>query len=173
MNPVSRALLFARNTAGRAVGASWTYTPAQVAVAETIYATWMSFLGVSPMIAAGWVADADRELALTPSLVGDRGEAHGIAQWHTARRTSILKGTGIDVMTASVADQCRAANWEVTKGPYKRVMPLLLAAATDTEVNQILIADFEQSANHSRDLARQLPMARYWLGRLGPAAATS
>ena len=169
----SRAMLYAhavRNAVGRTLGASWAYTAAQTAVAQTIYATWMSVPGCTPMIAAGWVADSDRELSLIPTLVGDHGMAKGLCQWWPARRAAIEKATGIDVATAPVADQVHGCIWEATKGPYKRVWPLLLAATTDTEVNSILIADFEQSADHAKDLARQLPMARFWLPKLSTLA---
>ena len=146
-----------------------TYTVEQIANARTIFDFWHAKTKID-IIAAGWVADADREDSLTPKLVGDRGSAFGIAQDHMTRVRSIKGGTGIDMRTASVADQCRGIYWEVTKGPYKAILPALLAAPTAWGVNAILISRFEQSGNQSRDLEEQLPKAAHWLATFGGRA---
>ena len=116
------------------------------------------------------MADADREDSLTPRLVGDKGTAFNIGQHHMPRIRSILKGTGIDMRTATVAEACAGIFWEVTAGPYKAVYPALLASPTAWGKNAILIARFEQSGDHARDLAEQLPKAEHWLATFGGRA---
>ncbi len=76
---------------------------------------WMQ-QGYSKDQAAGIVANMQRESGGDPAASGDGGKAHGLFQWHKGRRDSILKGTGIDVWTASRSDQMRAAAWEMKNG---------------------------------------------------------
>ena len=142
------------------------YSTKQIADARTIFDYWHGKTG-SDIIAASWVADADRECSLKASAVGDHGSAFGLAQDHMARVRSILAGAHVDMRTASIADQCAGIFWEVSKGPYKAILPALKTSPTLWGVNAILIARFEQSANHARDLAEQVPMAEHWLATFG------
>jgi len=47
---------------------------------------------------------------------GDGGRAHGLFQHHPDRRARIFKETGIDISTASHAQQREAAAWEMRNG---------------------------------------------------------
>ena len=61
-------------------------TPAQhEANARTIYAFWRG-VELSHAVACGFVANADAESSLDPTLVGDNGKAVGLHQWHGDRR---------------------------------------------------------------------------------------
>lgn len=74
---------------------------------------WMS-QGYTRAQAAGIMANEWHESSDKTSFArGDGGQAHGLYQWHPDRRAKILKGTGIDVSSASVEDQRRAAAWEM------------------------------------------------------------
>ncbi|WP_422930143.1 phage tail tip lysozyme [Singulisphaera sp. PoT] len=73
---------------------------------------WMS-QGYTRSQAAGIVANEMRESGGNPDAVGDGGKARGLYQWHPDRADAILRGTGIDVRSASAADQRRAAAWEL------------------------------------------------------------
>lgn len=146
-----------------------SYDETQIANARVIYDFWFAKTK-SEIVAAGWVADADRECSLNPKLIGDHGTAFGLAQHHIARVKSIKAGIGIDMRTAPLADQCAGIFWEVSKGPYRAILPALVAAPTAWSVNAILIGRFEQSADHTRDLERQLPMAAHWLTVFGGRA---
>lgn len=146
-----------------------SYSVEQIANARTIFDFWHS-KKASDILAASWVADADREDGLKPWLVGDRGTAFGIAQHHMARLKLILAATGVDMRTASVADQCRGIYYEVTKGACKHVLPILMDTRTLWGVNAILIAQFEMSADHASDLAKQVPKAEHWLATFGGRA---
>jgi len=76
---------------------------------------WMS-KGYSKEQAAGIMANINAESGGNPNKVGDSGLARGIGQWHPDRRASILKGTGIDVATASRDQQMEAYAWEMKNG---------------------------------------------------------
>ena len=146
------------------------YSTKQIATARTIFEFWKS-KGVTEIVAASFVADADRECSLSVSAEGDKVNgvptAFGLAQDHMARVKSIRGGTGIDMRAASVADQCAGIFWEISKGPYKAILPALKACPTLWGVNAILISRFEQSADQARDLGRQVPMAEHWLATFG------
>lgn len=73
---------------------------------------WMQ-QGYTKEQAAGIVANMIRESNGDPNARGDGGKAHGLFQWHPDRRAAILKGTGIDVSSASKEDQLKAAAWEM------------------------------------------------------------
>lgn len=73
---------------------------------------WMS-QGYTRAQAAGIVANERHESGHDASAIGDGGRARGLYQWHPDRAARIQAGTGIDVRTASAADQRRAAAWEL------------------------------------------------------------
>jgi hypothetical protein len=74
-------------------------------------AFWQS-QGYTKEQAAAWVAASQRESNGNPNAIGDNGQARGLFQWHPDRQAAILKGTGIDVRTASYDEQLKAAAWE-------------------------------------------------------------
>jgi len=69
--------------------------------------------GYSPAQAAAWAANEQAESSFNPAAVN--GSHAGIFQWSSSRRAKILAGTGIDVLTASHADQLKAAAWEASQ----------------------------------------------------------
>lgn len=79
-------------------------------------AFWVS-QGLTTAQAAGMAAQEMHESGGNPGARGDPEggvmKAHGLYQWHPDRRAKILAGTGIDVSTASAADQRKAAAWEL------------------------------------------------------------
>jgi hypothetical protein len=66
--------------------------------------------------AAAMIGNFQQESSMNPFTRGDGGKAYGIAQWHLPRVLAILKNTGIDVRTAGLADQLKAADWEMKNG---------------------------------------------------------
>lgn len=76
---------------------------------------WMS-QGYTREQAAAWVATELAESSGNPRARGDGGRAHGLFQHHPDRRAAIFAATGIDMSTASAADQRRAAAWEAKNG---------------------------------------------------------
>ncbi|WP_238602481.1 phage tail tip lysozyme [Fimbriiglobus ruber] len=76
---------------------------------DQVISFWQS-QGYSPGAAAGWAANAQAESSFNPSA--SNGTHFGIYQWSAARRAKIKAALGIDVATASLQDQLRAAAWE-------------------------------------------------------------
>jgi hypothetical protein len=148
-----------------------TYTAVQNANAKIIWDFWKS-KGCDDDGCASWVADGDRETSLNPSALGDKGTAHGIAQYHQARISAIKAHTGIDMASAPLDQQCAGIYFEITSplSPYRHVWPMFMAAQTLWSKNQILIHSFEQSGNQARDLEVQIPKALYWLKTFGAAS---
>ncbi len=68
--------------------------------------------GLTPEQAAGLVGMEQGESQFNPRAVGDNGQAHGAFQWHADRRADIRAGAGIDVDTATHAQQLEAAYYE-------------------------------------------------------------
>ncbi len=66
--------------------------------------------GYSREQAAAWAAQEQSESSGNPRAY-NQGH-YGLYQWSEARRQKILAATGIDVATASAADQRKAAAWE-------------------------------------------------------------
>jgi hypothetical protein len=70
--------------------------------------------------AAAMVSMEQRESASDSTAVGDHGTAHGLFQWHHDRAARILDATGIDITTASAADQRKAMYLEMSMGLDKQ-----------------------------------------------------
>ncbi len=61
--------------------------------------------GLTPEQAAGLAGMEQGESGFNPRSVGDSGQAHGAFQWHADRRAAIRASTGIDIDTATHAQQ--------------------------------------------------------------------
>lgn len=72
--------------------------------------------GYTDAQASGIMANIQQESSGNPLARGDGGKAHGLAQWHPARRRAIMAGTGIDVSTAPYQKQLEAMAWEMKNG---------------------------------------------------------
>ncbi|WP_367159908.1 phage tail tip lysozyme [Kozakia baliensis] len=72
--------------------------------------------GYSRTAALGIIGNLDQESGLSGGRIGDGGKAFGVAQWHQDRVDDIKKRFGIDVRTASYADQLRAVALEMQSG---------------------------------------------------------
>lgn len=119
------------------------------------YDFWIS-QGYSPAQAAALVANERRESGGDPNARGDDGLAFGSFQWHQARRSKIYAGTGIDVASASHADQLKAAAWELNNmglsGKLKGINDPGAAAA-------FISGSYERPANGAHEAAIRASMA--------------
>ena len=97
-------------------------------VAQTIYDFFVSH-GFTPEQACGVVANADAESSMRVNVVGDKGHAFGLFQLHADRADLIKAGCGIDIRTASAADQCSAVLYELNH-TERRAMTALRQAKT-------------------------------------------
>jgi hypothetical protein len=108
--------------------------------------------------AAGIVAQAQAESSFDPSA---RNAGHGgLFQWDKSRRDAILAGTGIDVYNASIDDQLKAAQWELTHtegaaGQGLREQTSAGAAATYLDRNYERSGDSPLRQRHRALLAEQ------------------
>lgn len=88
--------------------------PVFVAAAK-VFNAFRSF-GEGNPFAIAMVTMAFMESWFLPEAVGDNGTAFGVFQWHTDRAARIKTNTGIDLLAKpppGLADQCRAAYWEL------------------------------------------------------------
>lgn len=134
-------------------------TPDQVA-AES-FAFWSPKVRL-PLHAFALLGNEDRETSFNPKAVGDHGQAFGPFQHHPARCDAIQKGCGIDIRMAGHVEQLQAAFFEMTEGEYKRVWPLFQATSTLWSACQVLVREYERSANQARDVRRQVLLAEKW-----------
>ncbi len=112
------------------------------------------------------LGNEQRETGFNWTAVGDKhsGGAHGIAQWHEARRQVILKGCGIDVNTAGHKGQLSAMLWELKQtGLWAK----LLASKSVEEACDILVRLFERPAQIRRDEALQVGFANILRAKYG------
>jgi hypothetical protein len=81
--------------------------------------------GLTHVQAMGMVAHEMTESGGNPRALNTKGEnSGGLYQWSIARRAAIKQGTGIDVNTASAAEQREAAYWEM-QNTEKRAWKML------------------------------------------------
>lgn len=136
-------------------------------VAAESYAYWRS-VGLDHLTACAWLGNEDGETSFRLGVIGDHGTAFGPAQHHQARIDTIKqpppKGCGIDIKTASHADQLKAIHWEVTEGAYRHVLPAVIAAPTMAAKIAVLVSRYEQSAQQDRDIRRRAALGNYWAG---------
>lgn len=116
--------------------------------------------GYTDAQAAGWVSNMMAESGGNPNARGDSGKAHGLFQWHPDRRRGILEGTGIDVSSASMEDQLRAAAWEAEKrGDAFRIRQ----AQNEQDAAAIISKKFERPANGDWEAYKRGQMASDFL----------
>lgn len=115
-----------------------------------------------PLHTFSLMGSIEGECSFQIGAVGDHGSAVGIAQWHSARRRAIFAGTGIDVATAGINDQCAAMLWEMQHGTYRKVWPALNATDTIWSAITVLVQNYEQSSEQSRDIHRRVGLALNW-----------
>jgi hypothetical protein len=143
-------------------------------VAKISYMFWRS-VGYSHEEAIAWISMQAGETSLRynePPVQegewsfprGDHLQANGPFQHREARRKDILNGTGIDLEDPNLTllDGLKAADWETTKGPYKRIRPGLQSCETPGEMVEYLVRNFERSKLQGRDAERRLNLFNYW-----------
>ena len=79
---------------------------AQLAVAAQILDTLQNIYALSYNGAIGGVANAFAESSLLMTVAGDKGEAGGLWQLHSARREAVLARCGVDMWIDGVIQQC-------------------------------------------------------------------
>jgi hypothetical protein len=142
----------------RAVGG--TPTGNEAALAKQAYTYWRG-QGLSHDAALAVIGNERGENALGANGgFGDGGTAVGQFQWHADRRADIIRGAGIDPLSANFMDQQRAARWEMEHGSGGgHVWEALKNAKSREEAVWIMVHGFERSANQRSDAAIRLGYA--------------
>jgi hypothetical protein len=143
-------------------------------VAKESYIFWRS-VGYDHDSALAWVAMQAGETSLRykePPVPdgewsfprGDHLQANGPFQHQKPRRMDILRGTGIDLADPNLTllDGLKAADWETTKGPYKRIRPGLMSCKTPREMVEYLVRNFERSMRQGIDSERRVNLFNYY-----------
>lgn len=105
------------------------------------------------------------ESDFNPTARGDPNKPGGVAgsfQWDATRRAAILRATGIDVTTASHADQLRAEDWESQHGDAgaQRARRTLMAPGSLESYVHSGVYDLERPADKPGAVRSRLSMAR-------------
>lgn len=116
---------------------------------------WMS-KGYSRAQAAGLAANEQAESGGNPRARGDNGQAYGLFQWHLPRVLSIMRGTGIDVRSASRDQQLQAAAWELQQMGLDSHLRQIQGADTAAA---FLTKNFERPADIAGESVRRGRMA--------------
>ncbi|MGO4171553.1 phage tail tip lysozyme [Bosea sp. TAF32] len=131
---------------------------AQQAAAQESYEFWRG-KGLSHEQAVGMVANERAESRHNPSARGDGGRAHGLYQHHPDRRAAILAGSGIDMSTATAAQQREGAYWEMTKGAERKAWAALKQAETAGEAAAIVSKLYERPLDRDGEAQKRAAMA--------------
>lgn len=82
--------------------------------------------------------------------LGD-GEHRGLEQWEPSRQAAIRNATGIDVKTAGLADQMRAALWELKNGPESGNFKTFLSTSGINQATGYFAQNIERSGEKPGD----------------------
>lgn len=95
--------------------------------------------------AAGIVGNLVVESGLQTDIVGDGGQAYGIAQWHPPRQATFRQVYGKDIRQSSFREQLEYVNWELNNSE-KAAGNALRGATTAADAAAIVDSQYERSA---------------------------
>ncbi len=144
------------------------------------YATFMQ-AGFSKDQSTGIIANLLAESQLDEHAVGDKGSAHGIAQWHPDREVAFKRQFGHDLKTATYDEQLKFVVYELTQGMYKNVGDRLKQTQGSIASNDLVTGRYESPdpKNRARDtlirrgVTHDLDMGHYVGADKGKAALVS
>lgn len=115
--------------------------------------------GLSDGAARALVANMSGEALADPSNVHKDGPhmAHGIVQWDDVRTAAIEKQFGKPPQQMSVADQTKAAIWEMKTNPaYKDSWNALNSGASPQDMVKTLVTNYERPGNPAVSITQRL-----------------
>jgi|GEM_PF-4890367 len=144
------------------------------------YATFMQ-AGFSKDQSTGIIANLLAESQLDEHAVGDKGVAHGIAQWHPDREVAFKRLFGHGLKTATYDEQLKFVVYELTQGQFKQVGARLKQTQGGIPSSDLVTGGFEIPSrdNRAHDLlirrgvAHDLQMGHYVGADKGKAAQTA
>ncbi len=147
----------------------------QSAEAKQAYDFWVG-KGLTPAGASAMVATEQVEAAGlgNAGARGDGGEAHGLFQHHADRRAAIFRATGIDMSSASAAQQREGLYQEMVRGldPQAASALSILQNTTDPRYAAAVATQrIERPADTVGESMRRGAIAAAWMARLGKAQA--
>ena len=130
--------------------------------ARDIFQT-MRRLGAQNPLAIAALANADLERAFHTNIVGDKGTAFNLFQWHTDRADRIAENTGIDVKSEhSIPKVVSALWWEMTHvRAYAHAFDLMDIAQTANEA-AALFCQYIEGAGAPNAKERRSADASWW-----------
>ena len=130
--------------------------------ARDIYQT-MRRLGAQNPLAIAALANADMESAFHTNIVGDKGTAFNLWQWHTYRADRIAENTGIYVKSEhSIPKVVSALWWEMTHvRAYAHAFDLMDIASTANEAAGLFCQYIEGAGAPNAKERRELD-ASWW-----------
>ena len=134
-----------------------------VAGARESFDFWRS-KGLTREQAAGLVGMEQGESQFNPRIVGDSGLAHGAFQHHPDRRARILTATGINIDTATHAQQLEAAYWEF-QHTHKAAWDAIRQGRSATDAARSGVYLFEAPRDKKGQSTVRGGMAEGWLKR--------
>lgn len=105
--------------------------------------------------AAGIVANLRQESGLNPNASGDNGQAFGIAQWHPDRQANFAKWAGHDIHTASLDEQMRFVQHELTQGAERLAGDALRATVSADLAAEVVSSQYERPADREGEATRR------------------
>lgn len=109
--------------------------------------------------AVGIVANLKQESELRAGAIGDGGKAYGVAQWHPDRQANFKKAMGINIRQASLDDQYRFVNYELTKGSEQGAGAKLRNATSAQDAAAIVSRFYERPAATEVEMQRRAGIA--------------
>jgi hypothetical protein len=130
--------------------------------------------GLSDSAARALVANMSGEALSDPSNVHQDGPhmAHGIVQWDDQRAARIEKQFGVAPQNMSVADQTKAAIWEMKTDPaYKASWSALNSNASSQDMVKTLVTNYERPGDPAKAINQRLQHLGALSTNLGSKAA--
>jgi hypothetical protein len=109
--------------------------------------------------AAGIIANLQSESGMSPSAIGDNGQAYGVAQWHPDRQARFKKFSGKDIRGSSLEDQLAFIHSELNN-EEKKAGDLLKASTTAKRAADVFSRYYERPAATEAEAAKRGELAQ-------------
>lgn len=109
--------------------------------------------------AAGIVANLSAESGMDHGIVGDGGQAYGLAQWHPDRQAAFKRWSGKDIRQSTRAEQLAFVHYELTQGNEQAAGNRLRRATNAGQAADIVTRYYERPKHVDRDAATRSAMA--------------
>ena len=116
-------------------------------------------MGWSKEQAAGLAANLHRESGFKADIVGDKGKAYGIGQWHPDRQRNFAKVFGRDIHGSSLDDQLKFVDWEM-RNTEKGAGNKLRAATNAMQAGGIVSKYYERPRDTEKEMRERGNLAR-------------